>query len=134
MMSDEMILKSGEFKVLFGSKADPNLQAIFVIVKSPLATYTDNQIKGSVVTLIMEFFDINEWNFGDTFNFTELSTYVQNALPKQISSLVITPKEAVNKFGSLFQITSEDNEILIPHVTIDDINIVEALSPDIING
>ena len=134
MMSDEMILKSGEFKVLFGNKADTNLQAIFAIVKSPLATYTDNQIKGSVVTLITEFFDINEWDFGDTFNFTELSTYVQNALPKQISSLVISPKETVNKFGSLFQITSEDNEILIPHITIDDISIVDSLSPAIING
>jgi hypothetical protein len=133
MMSDELILKSGEFKIIFGNKADTNLQASFAVVKSALATYTDNQIKNSIVSAIYDFFDINDWNFGDTFNFTELSTYVHNSLPNQISSFVIIPAEQINKFGSLFQIFSEDNEILMPHVTIDDIEIVSSLSPAVIN-
>jgi hypothetical protein len=133
MISDELIIRSGEFKVLFGSKADPKLQAKFVIVKSPSVTYTDIQIKSAVINAIKDFFDITYWNFGDTFNFTELSTSIHNVLSAQISSIVIIPKESLNHFGSLFQIGAEENEILIPHVSIDDIEFALALTPTAIN-
>lgn len=134
MISDELIIRSGEFKVVFGSKADPKLQAKFVVVKSPTCTLTDIQIKSSIIITINEFFNINYWNFGDTFNFTELSTSIHNVLANQISSIVIVPKESLNHFGLLFQINAEENEILIPHVSIDDIEFTSALTPTAINA
>lgn len=133
MISDEMILRSGEFKILFGSKADPKLQAKFVVVRSPNSTLTDIQIKISIIDAVNKFFDINSWNFGESFNFTELSTSVHNTIPTQISSFVIVPTETQNLFGNLFQIHAEDNEILIPHITIDDIEFADALTPTVIN-
>jgi hypothetical protein len=133
MISDELIIRSGEFKVVFGSKADTKLQAKFIVVKSPLATYTDIQIKSAIITAVNEFFNITYWNFGDTFNFTELSTSIHNSMSSQISSIVIVPKESLNHFGTLFQISAEENEILIPHISIDDIEFALALTPTSIN-
>lgn len=133
MISDELIIRSGDFKVIFGDKADPKLQAKFVVVKSPNVTYTDIQIKSAIISAINDFFNITYWNFGDTFNFTELSTAIHNVLSSQISSIVIVPKESLNHFGLFFQINAEDNEILIPHVSIDDIEFASSLTPTTIN-
>jgi hypothetical protein len=133
MVSDELILRSGEFKILFGAKSDPRLQAKFVVVRSPNSTLTDIQIKIAIIDEINSFFDINSWNFGESFNFTELATSVHNILSDQIASFVIVPKEKLNLFGNLFQINAEDHEILIPHVTVDDIEFATSLTPTVLN-
>lgn len=128
MISDEMIIKSGELKVIFGKYAAQELQAKFLVVKSPFATFTDNQIKSSIVTLIYEFFNIRDWDFGNTFNFTELSTYVHNSLNGNISSFVIKPKSEFNHFGNLFQIFTMEHEILVPSIDMEDIEMVQYLT------
>jgi hypothetical protein len=128
MISDELVIKSGKLKILFGKHAAPDLQAKFIIIKSNNAYYNDNQIKSIIVTAVYEFFDINFWNFGDTFNFTELSTHIHNKLSSNINSVVIRPKDGSQKFGELFQVFSMEDEILIPSINIDDIEIVPYLA------
>jgi hypothetical protein len=128
MISDELVIKSGKLKILFGSQASADLQAKFIIIKSNNAYYNDNQIKSIIVSSVYEFFDINLWNFGDTFNFTELSTYIHNKLNSNVSSVLIRPKNDLQHFGELFQVFSMEDEILIPSITVDDIEIVPYLA------
>ena len=36
MVSDSVVWNSGKFKILFGPQAEPELQAVFKVVKSPI--------------------------------------------------------------------------------------------------
>jgi hypothetical protein len=116
MISDTVVLKSGSFKIIFGKKAIIELQANFVITKSSTTTMTDNQIKFEISKSINEFFNINYWGFGESFNFTELAAYCHNKLGFNINSMVIVPVYENNFFGDLFQINVMEHEVLIPHI------------------
>lgn len=124
MISDTMILHPGKIKLLFGSKAIPQLQASFKIVRSADRTLTDNQIKTIAVTAIRNFFDITLWEFGETFFYTELAAVIHAALPTEISSVVLVPSAATNQFGDMFEVPSREDEIFYPDVTVDNIVIV----------
>jgi hypothetical protein len=128
MISDSLVLHPAELKILFGSNAIPQLQATFVVVKSPQTTYTDNQVKTAIITSIISFFDINDWDFGDTFNFTELAAKIHYDLQQHIDTVVLVPKYESNYFGDLFQVNISEDTIIIPDVTMADISIVTALN------
>ena len=49
------------------------------------------RLKAKVVTAINEFFALENWDFGDTFYFTELSAYVMTQLAPDLSAFVIVP-------------------------------------------
>ena len=98
------------------------------MVKIPGATFTDNQIKTEVINAINEYFDVSNWNFGDTFYFTELSAYVHAQLSSQISSVVIVPKDSESSFGNLFQIKADSNELFFSTAAVSDVEIVTSLT------
>ena len=125
-IGDQIIYTPAKFKLLFGSTADSNLQGKFKIVKTVGATMTDNEIKARTITAINTFFDITNWNFGESFYYTELCAYIHNQLSTQISSVVIVGADAESKFGDLFEIISDPNELFYSTATVDDIEIVNA--------
>ena len=127
-ISDEIIYHPVKYKVLFGSKADSKLQATFKIVKNPNQTINDNDLKVRVISAINTFFDINNWDFGDRFYMGELTTYILNTCAPDLSNIVIIPKQAGQGFGSLFEIQSRADEILISGATVDDVEIVTAIT------
>lgn len=127
-ISDQIVYTSARFKLLFGDTADSQNQAIFKIVKIPGATYTDNQIKTEVVQAINNYFSISNWDFGDTFYFSELAAFIHTQLSSQISSVVIVPKDAEARFGDLFQIKSASNELFFSTASVNDIEIVTGLT------
>jgi len=127
-ISDSIVYRAAEYKVLFGELADLELQGKFKIVKVSGTTLTDNEIKSRVLTAIQNFFDINNWDFGETFYFTELSAYIHQQLPGVISSVVLVPLATNSQFGDLFQIGPDSNELFIPDVTLTDIEIVDSLN------
>jgi hypothetical protein len=127
-ISDSIVYRAAEYKILFGELADVELQGIFKIVKVSGTTLTSNEIKSKVLTAINEFFNIDNWDFGETFYFTELSAYIHQQLPGVIASIVITPTQSNSVFGDLFQIIPESNELFIPDVTLRDIDIVDSLN------
>ncbi len=132
MISDTVVLHPGSVQVLFGKDAIPQLQASFVIVPSPYTTLTDNQIKVKVVQIIIDFFDINTWEFGQTFYFTKLSTAIQTQMPSDIDSVVLVPTYATNQFGDMFQVQIREDQIAQPSITVDDVQIVPSLTPQIL--
>jgi len=127
-ISDEIIYHPVTYKVLFGRTAPSRLQALFKVVKNPNKSINDNDLKVRIVSAINEFFDINNWDFGDTFYLSELITYVTNVTAPDISNMVITPKQENQVFGSLFEIKSRSDEIFVSGATVDDISIVPAIN------
>lgn len=127
-ISDELIYHPVKYKVLFGSTADPKLQATFKVVKNPTKSLNDNDLKVRIINAINTFFDVNNWDFGDKFYLSELTTYVFNSLAPDISNMVIVPIQTTQTFGSLFEIQSRPDEIFISGATVDNIEIVSAIT------
>ena len=126
-ISDEIIFHSVKYKVLFGSNADTSLQAKFKAVRNSNKPTTDNDLKTRILTAINEFFALENWDFGQSFYFSELSTYVMNQLTPDITNFVVTPK-SVGSFGSLYEVACQSNEIFINGANISDIEIIDAVT------
>jgi len=127
-VSDEIIYQSVKYKVLFGSKADINLQATFKAVRNTDRTTSDNDIKTRILSAINDFFSLENWDFGQSFYFSELSTYVMNLLTPDITNFIIVPKSSTNKFGSLYEVSCQSNEIFINGAIITDIQVIDAIT------
>lgn len=123
MISDTVVYKPVKYKPLFGNAADENLRAKFKIVKVQGSNVVDNEVKSQVLNAINEYFALENWDFGETFYFTELAAYVHKSLSNTISSFMIVPQNQQSLFGRLLEITPNTNEIFIPDVSIDDIDI-----------
>jgi hypothetical protein len=126
MISDQVILLPGRFKLLFGARAPAELQAIFRVVRSQNGLLTDNQVKTTIVAVVRNFFDVTLWEFGETFFFTELAAAIHAALPTEISSVVLVPTFTTNQFGDLFQVITREDEIVYPDITVSQIEIVSS--------
>jgi hypothetical protein len=127
-VSDSLIYNPAQFKPLFGAKADVSLQARFQVVKNPAVSITDNEVKTRVVTAINEYFNLTNWDFGDTFYFSELAAYLHNTLVPNISSVLIVPANDTLVFGNFFQINAEPWEIITSAATVNDIDIISAVT------
>jgi hypothetical protein len=126
-VSDTIIYQSAEYKILFGGLADPEMQGKFRVIPVTGSTVTQTALKTKVIKAIHEFFDIDNWDFGDTFYFTELSAYIHQQCAGLVSSVVLIPTQEQSVFGDLFQITPKTYELFIPDVTTADIEITTTL-------
>jgi hypothetical protein len=127
-VSDAIIYNSAKFKPLFGNKSRPELQATFKVVKNSNINLTDSEIRSQVLAFINSFFSSGNWDFGETFYFTELATYIQQGLAPNVSSIIIVPNSTGQTYGSLQQINSEPDEILISSATVENIEVISAIT------
>lgn len=125
-ISDEIVFQPVKYKVLFSSKAPFNLQATFKAVRNSSIPVSDNEIKTKILEAINDFFSLENWDFGQSFYFSELSTYVMNLLSPSITNFIIVPKNA--NFGNLYEIACQSNEIFISGATVADIQVVDAIT------
>lgn len=132
-LTDTIIYNSAKFKPIFGSKAPAELQATFKVVKNPSVVISDNDVKTSVIAAINDYFDVANWDFGETFYFSELGAYLHNVLAPNIASIVIVPASESSAFGSLMQINANYNEIIISAATVDNVQIISAITAAQIN-
>jgi len=128
MLSDQIIYQPGKFKLLFGTGSEDELQAKFKVVKVDGATETDNEVKSEVITAIDEYFDIANWDFGESFFYTELSAFIHQKLAKIVASVVIVPQKDDSVFGNLFQVKGETDELFLSTATVADVEIVRNLT------
>ena len=126
-ISDEIVFHPVQYKVLFGSMANINLQAKFKAVKNPDKITTDNYIKTQILSAINNFFALENWEFGQSFHFSELSTYIMNTLTPYITNFIIVPT-ADNGFGSLYEVACLSNELFISGARISDIEVIDAIT------
>jgi hypothetical protein len=129
MLSDSVILNSVEFKPLFGPKADPALRATIKVVKVSNVNASDSEIRSAVLAAMNNYFNINNWNFGDTFYFSELSAFLHSECGDLISSAVLVPNDPTMSFGDLYEIKCRPYEIFANAATSNDVLVVPALTP-----
>ena len=128
MLSDNIILNSVVFKPLFGEKAAQELRATIKVIRAQGSTASTSEIKSSVVAAMNTYFSIDKWSFGDTFYFSELAAYLHRELGTIISSVVLVPLNSQKYFGDLYEIRSAPNEIFVNGATINNIEVIEALT------
>ncbi|MFY0655414.1 MAG: hypothetical protein JXR12_01420 [Neptunomonas phycophila] len=129
MISDTVIMHSGDFKIFLGDKANPELQAKIKVIRKQNRQLTDNQLKLRITEIVRDFFSIEKWEFGETFYFTELSSKIQNELASDIHLVVLVPQYPQHSFGDLYQIFVREDEIIQVDVGVEDIEIIEAANP-----
>lgn len=132
-VSDTIVYNPAKFKPLFGAKADPSVQARFQVVINPITGITENEIKTQTVSAINDYFDPSNWDFGDTFYFSELAAYLHTTLAPNLSSIIIVPASNSLVFGNYFQINSEPWEIITSAATVNDIEVVSAVTAATLN-
>ena len=128
MSTDEVVFHPVKFKPLFGSSADSELQAQFKVVKNSKSAKTENEIKSKVLAAIDNFFTPGNFDFGETFYFTELAAYIHSALAEDINSVVIVPVSSSGSFGSLFQIKPSNDELVTSVATVNDIVVIKEIT------
>jgi hypothetical protein len=128
MISDNMILNSVDFQPLFGQKADPALRATIKVIQSAQSTASASAIKNLVVANMDAYFSLDAWNFGSTFYFSELSAYIHQNIGDVVSSVVLVPLNPQKSFGDLYEIRSAPNQIFVNGATVNDIEVISALT------
>ncbi len=129
MLSDSVVPNSVVFKPLFGAKAAPALRATIKVIKNNSTNASDSEIRSAVLTAMNNYFAINNWNFGDTFYFSELSAYLHAEVGELISSAVLVPNDVNMHFGDLYEIKCEPYEIFANAATANDVVVISALTP-----
>ena len=132
MLSDTVVLHAAKIKLLFGSLADPQLRAKFRVIKSPLATMTDDQIKYEIVNVINNYFNIDTWEFGEKFFATDLLAAIHRQLVNQISSVVLVPLYVNNYFGNMLIVECDYDQILQSCASPTDVEIVDTFNAEIL--
>jgi hypothetical protein len=129
MLTDSAILNSVVFKPLFGPKAASALRSTIKVIKNSNTNASDSEIRSAVLTQMNNYFSINNWNFGDTFYFSELSAYIHNQIGELVSSCVLVPNDPSLHFGDLYEIKCLPYEIFVNAATSNDVLVIAALTP-----
>ena len=127
-ISDAIVFHSAKFKALFGTKSESNLQAKFKVVKNQGFGISDSEIKSKLISALNDYFNVDNWDFGETFYFSELSAYLHTSLTPYLNSVVIVPSNGSQVFGSLYQISCEHDEIFANTATVNDVEIIDAIT------
>ena len=128
MISDNLILNSVDFQPLFGRKADAALRATIKVIQNSQSTASNSEIRNLVVSTMETYFDLAAWNFGDTFYFSELAAYIHQQIGDIVSSVVLVPLNPQKSFGDLYEIRSAPNQIFVNGATVNDIEVITALT------
>jgi hypothetical protein len=129
MLTDSLILNSVYFQPLFGTKAEAQLQGTIKVIKALNTSASDSEIRSAILTAMNNYFSINNWNFGDTFYFSELSGYLHNQCGELVSSIVLVPNDPTMSFGDLYEIKSAPYEIFVNGANANDVIVIAALTP-----
>jgi hypothetical protein len=132
MLSDTVVMHPGKLRLLFGTLAEPQFRAKFKIIRQPSGTLTNERIKEELLTVVNEYFDIRNWDFGETFYATELISLMHTRLPADIAAVALVPLYSTNSFGDLYTVQCGFDEILQSAAQLSDFEIVEALTPTVI--
>jgi hypothetical protein len=128
MISDNVIVNSVQFLPLFGAKAPEELRATLKVIKSAQSTASTSEIKNLVVANMDAYFSIDKWDFGDTFYFSELAAYIHAQIGDVVSSVVLVPLNPEKYFGDLYEIRSAPNQIFVNAATVNNIEVIQALT------
>jgi len=123
-VSDSIIFHPVTYKVIFGKGSDFRNKVIIRVTKSDGTRISDAEISSRVIESINSYFEVDNWDFGETFFFTDMAAWVHKQLGGIISSIALVPRQRGLTSNDLFQIRCEDNELLISSATVNDVEII----------
>ena len=125
-ISDQVIYRPVKYKLLFGDIASGDLQAKFNVTKTSNSTLTDTEIKQRVIALITTYFNIDNWDFGEDFYFTEMAAFIHNNMIGEISQITIESVADPSNAIKLFEISSASDELFLPVVKSSNISVTRS--------
>ena len=128
-ISDQVIYRPVKYKILFGDLASSEVQARFLVTKTANSTMSDTEIQARVINLISQYFNIDNWDFGEDFYFTEMAAFIHNNMIGQISQVSIQPVSSNIQNTDLFEITSDSDELFLPVVQSSNVVISNTSKP-----
>lgn len=123
-VSDSIIFHPVKYKVIFGTGSDIRNKVVIRVTKSEGTRISDSEISSRVIESINSYFNVDNWDFGETFFFTDMASWVHKQLGGIISSIALIPKQRSLTASDLFQIRCEDNELLISSATVKDVEVI----------
>ncbi len=126
MFSDEIVWRPVSYKFIFGEGADAELRGQFKVVKLANSPLSDGEIKSRVIRAINEYFDVELWEFGETFFYTELAAYIHQKLAGVIGSIVLVPMNEASSFGQGFEVRCRSDEIFLSTAQVNDVVIISS--------
>jgi hypothetical protein len=126
--SDAIVYNPVKYKPLFGTKSEASMQATFKVVRSETTKLTNTQIRSKIINTIDKYFAVENWDFGDTFYFSELAAYLHQEMMPDVAAIVIVPKSSSIQFSDFMQINAKANELLISAATVDDVELIDAIT------
>ena len=100
----------------FGDLASGELQARFHVTKTINCTLSDTEVKQRVINLISTYFNIDNWDFGEDFYFTEMAAFIHNNMIGEISQITISSVADDSDGTRLFEIGCNSDELFLPVV------------------
>jgi hypothetical protein len=123
-VSDSIVFHPVTYKVIFGNGSDLRNKVTIRVTKADGTRVSDAEIRSRVIESINSYFEVANWDFGETFFFTDMAAWVHKQLGGVISSIALIPKQRNLTSNDLFQIRCEDNELLISSATVKDVEII----------
>lgn len=123
-VSDTIVFHPVKYKILFGKGANIKDQATIRVTKSDGTKSSNAEIKSMVITAINSYFTAENWDFGETFYFTDMAAWVHRRLAGVITSIVLVPIDEKVSFNQLLQIKCEEDELLISTATVSNVEII----------
>ena len=124
MFSDQIVWRPGAYKFLFGAGAATPLQCQFKVVKVANTTLSDGEVQAQVIRTINNYFNVANWDFGETFYYTELAAYIHQQLATVVASVVLVPLSSDSVFGDAFEVQCMSNEVFISTAQVSDVVII----------
>jgi hypothetical protein len=123
-VSDSIIYHPVTYKVLFGEGSDNRNKVKIRVTKSDGTRISDAEIKSRVITAINNYFDVGLWDFGETFYFTDMASWVHQNVGGIISSIALIPRQTNLTSNDMFQIKCDEDEIFISSATVADVEVI----------
>ena len=123
-ISDSIVFHPVNFKIIFGVGSDLRNQVKIRVTKSDGTKISDAEIRSRVIQAIDDYFSIDNWEFGETFYFTDMASWVHAKLGGIISSIALIPRQTGLTPNDMFQIRCDDDEIFISSASVSDVEII----------
>lgn len=123
-ISDSIVFHPVNFKVIFGVGSDLRNQVKIRVTKSDGTKISDAEIRSRVIQSINDYFSVDNWEFGETFYFTDMASWVHTRLGGIISSIALIPRQTGLTPNDMFQIRCDDDEIFISSASVSDVEII----------
>jgi hypothetical protein len=125
-VSDTIIFHPVKYKIIFGSSSDLRNQVKIRVTKTDGTKISDAEIRSRVIQSINDYFNIDNWDFGESFFFTDMASWVHTQLTGIITSIALIPRQTGLTPNAMFQIRCEDNELLISSATVSDVEVINS--------